>query len=133
MAGIRLDSRKSVQSFKDIICLDISEFESCHPSHAVGSLWRASIPCRRLAPDADSLHAPALRRLIQPPIAEEEIAAKEKDIKRLRVRLGLTGLSQSGNGASPNSFCQPACRDCSILDAFCHAARASLPLTLPVC
>jgi hypothetical protein len=31
----------------------------------------------------------ALRRLIQPPITEEEIAAKEKDIKRLRVRLGL--------------------------------------------
>src|SRR5262245_5728225 len=30
----------------------------------------------------DSFHALALRRLIQPPIAEEEIAAKEKDIKR---------------------------------------------------
>jgi hypothetical protein len=28
MAGIRLDSRKSVRSFKGIICLDISEFES---------------------------------------------------------------------------------------------------------
>jgi hypothetical protein len=43
----------------------------------------------RLAPDADSFHALALRRLIKPPITEEEIAAKEKDIKRLRVRLGL--------------------------------------------
>jgi hypothetical protein len=35
-ARIRLDSRKSVQSFKEIICVDISEFESFHPSHAVG-------------------------------------------------------------------------------------------------
>jgi hypothetical protein len=50
----------------------------------------ASVPCQHLAPDADSFHALALRRLIQPPIAEEEIAAKERDIKRLRVRLGLS-------------------------------------------
>jgi hypothetical protein len=50
----------------------------------------ASIPCQRLAPDADSFHARALRRLVQPPITAEEIAAKEKDIKRLRVRLGLS-------------------------------------------
>jgi hypothetical protein len=48
----------------------------------------ASVPCQRLAPDADSFHALALRRLIKPPITEGEIAAKEKDIKRLRVRLG---------------------------------------------
>src|SRR2546429_6491391 len=39
-ARIRLDSRKSVRSFKGIICVDISEFESYMPSHAVGSLWR---------------------------------------------------------------------------------------------
>jgi hypothetical protein len=50
----------------------------------------ASVPCQRLAPDADSFHALALRRLIKPPISEEEIAAKEKDIKRLRARLGLS-------------------------------------------
>src|SRR6266403_5982622 len=50
----------------------------------------ASVPCQRLAPDADSFHALALRRLIQPPITEEEIVAKEKNIKRLRVRLGLS-------------------------------------------
>jgi hypothetical protein len=37
MARIRPDSRKSVRSFKGIICVDISEFESSHPSHAVGS------------------------------------------------------------------------------------------------
>jgi hypothetical protein len=37
-ARIRLDSRKSVRSFKGIICDDISEFESSHPSHAVRSL-----------------------------------------------------------------------------------------------
>ena len=50
----------------------------------------ASVPCQRLAPDADNFHALALRRLIKPAITEEEIAAKEKDIKRLRVRLGLS-------------------------------------------
>src|SRR5262249_2435822 len=40
VAGIRLDHRKSVRSFKGIICVSISEFESSMPSHAVGSLWR---------------------------------------------------------------------------------------------
>src|SRR5262245_11135153 len=35
MAGIRLDSPKSVRAFKGIICDDISEFESHMPSHAV--------------------------------------------------------------------------------------------------
>src|SRR6266446_6427449 len=39
VARIRLDSRKSVRSFKGIICDDISEFESYMPSHAVRSLW----------------------------------------------------------------------------------------------
>jgi hypothetical protein len=34
-ARIRLDSGKSVRSFKGIICVDISEFESYMPSHAV--------------------------------------------------------------------------------------------------
>jgi hypothetical protein len=38
-ARIRLDSCKSVRSFKGIICDDISEFESYMPSQAVGSLW----------------------------------------------------------------------------------------------
>jgi hypothetical protein len=37
-ARIRLDSRKSVRAFKGIIYVDISEFESSHPSHAVRSL-----------------------------------------------------------------------------------------------
>jgi hypothetical protein len=34
-ATIRLDSRKSMRSFKEIICDDISEFESFMPSQAV--------------------------------------------------------------------------------------------------
>jgi hypothetical protein len=50
----------------------------------------ASVPCQHLAPDADSFRALALRRLIKPPIAEKEIAPKEKDVKRLRARLGLS-------------------------------------------
>jgi hypothetical protein len=37
-ARIRRDQRKSVRPFKGIFCDDISEFESSHPSHAVGSL-----------------------------------------------------------------------------------------------
>ena len=36
VAGIRLDSRKSVRHFKGIIPDDISQFESHMPSHAVG-------------------------------------------------------------------------------------------------
>ena len=38
VARIRLVSRKSTRLFKGIICIDISEFESYMPSHAVGSL-----------------------------------------------------------------------------------------------
>jgi hypothetical protein len=44
-ARIRLDSRKSMRSFKEIICGDISDFESHMPSHAVG-LCRCA-PCQR--------------------------------------------------------------------------------------
>jgi hypothetical protein len=44
--------------------------------------------CERLAPDADGFHALALMRLIKPPLTEKEIVAKEKDVKRLRDRLG---------------------------------------------
>jgi len=40
VAGIRLDHRKSVRPFKGRFCNNISEFESSHLSHAVGSLWR---------------------------------------------------------------------------------------------
>jgi hypothetical protein len=50
----------------------------------------ASVPCKRLAPDVEGFHALALLRLIKPPLAKEEIAAKEKDVKRLRDRLGLS-------------------------------------------
>src|SRR5262249_32114055 len=42
MAGIRLDSRKSVRAFKGIICDDISEFESSHASQTVRSLCALS-------------------------------------------------------------------------------------------
>jgi hypothetical protein len=50
----------------------------------------ASVPCKRLAPDVEGSHALVLQRLIKPPLALEEIAAKEKDVKRLRDRLGLS-------------------------------------------
>src|SRR6266404_8384337 len=45
--------------------------------------------CERLAPDAEGFHALALMRLIKPPITEKEIVAKEKEVRRLRDRLGL--------------------------------------------
>jgi hypothetical protein len=50
----------------------------------------ASVPCKRLAPDVEGFHALVLQRLIKPPLAQEEIAAKEKDVKWLRDRLGLS-------------------------------------------
>ena len=50
----------------------------------------ASVPCKRLAPDVDDFHALVLQRLIKPSLAQEEIAAKEKHVKRLRDRLGLS-------------------------------------------
>jgi hypothetical protein len=45
--------------------------------------------CERLAPEADGFYARALMRLNKPPLTEKEIVAAEKDIKRLRDRLGL--------------------------------------------
>jgi hypothetical protein len=49
----------------------------------------ASVACERLAPDAEGLHALALLTLIKPPLTEKEILAKEKDVRRLRDRLGF--------------------------------------------
>jgi hypothetical protein len=43
VARPRLDLRKSVRPFKGIFCDDISEFESDHPSHAVGSQGTSAI------------------------------------------------------------------------------------------
>jgi hypothetical protein len=45
--------------------------------------------CEHLAPDAEGFHALELMRLIKPPLTEEEIFAEEKEVKRLRERLGL--------------------------------------------
>jgi hypothetical protein len=49
-----------------------------------------SVACQRLAPDVEGFHALRLLRLIKPPLTEKEIAAKEKEVKRLRDRLGLS-------------------------------------------
>src|SRR5205085_11870504 len=56
-ARILLNSRKSVRSFKEIICVDISEFESSHPSHAVWSLCAMSRPLKREEKPAAELAA----------------------------------------------------------------------------
>ena len=49
-----------------------------------------SVACQRLAPDVEGFHALALQRLIKPPLAEKEIVAREKEVKSLRDRLGLS-------------------------------------------
>ena len=49
----------------------------------------APIACERRAPDTESFHALALLTLIKPPLTEEEIVAKEKEVQQLRLRLGL--------------------------------------------
>jgi hypothetical protein len=41
--------RESARPFKGIICDDISEFESYHPSHAVWSLWGVAELCSTAA------------------------------------------------------------------------------------
>jgi hypothetical protein len=46
--------------------------------------------CQQLQPDVESFHALALLRLIKPSLTEEEIIAKEKDVERVRYRLGLS-------------------------------------------
>ena len=49
----------------------------------------ASVACQQIAPDAEALHAFALQRFIKPPLTDKEIAAKEKEVKQLRNRVGL--------------------------------------------
>ena len=49
-----------------------------------------SVACQRLVPDVEGIHALALLRLIKPPLTDKEIVAKEKEVKRLRDRLGLS-------------------------------------------
>src|SRR5262245_34314373 len=63
----------------------------------------ASVPCQRLAPDADSFYALALRRLIQPPITEEEIAAKKKTSSGFEFVSGLA----DGASAMPAKWSRP--------------------------
>jgi hypothetical protein len=63
----------------------------------------ASVSCARLVPDADSFHALTLRRLIQPSITEEEIAAKEKDSSGFEVVSGLA----DGASAMPAKWSRP--------------------------
>ena len=57
-ARIRLDSGKSARSFKAIICVDISEFESYMPSHAVGlsQVRSPAIVMHRVALDGHEIH-----------------------------------------------------------------------------
>jgi hypothetical protein len=64
----------------------------------------ASVPCRRREPDADSFHALALRRLIQPPITRNRLLPKKKTLS------GFEFVSGSADGASamPAKWNRPA-------------------------
>jgi hypothetical protein len=48
-----------------------------------------SVPCKRLAPDAENFPALALLTLVKPPLTKDEIVAQEKDVKQLRGHVGL--------------------------------------------
>jgi hypothetical protein len=49
----------------------------------------AAVPCKRLAPDAESFRALTLLTLVKPPLTEKEIVGQGKGVKQLRHRLGL--------------------------------------------
>jgi hypothetical protein len=58
-----LNSRKSVRSFKGIICDDISEFESSMPSHAVWCLWDLTLPLELIHVNWRRRRKPSVLRL----------------------------------------------------------------------
>ena len=60
------------------------------PRGYLGQIY-GSVACERVVPDVEGFHALALQRPIKPPLTEKEIGAKEKDVKRLRDRVGLNG------------------------------------------
>src|SRR5262245_50319246 len=83
-ARIRLDSRKSVRSFKGIICVDISEFESYMPSQAVRSLCA-------------SLIVTGVGSLAQPPRCRT-------DGRQSEPSSGLQAMHATGNSPAMNSM-----------------------------
>ena len=83
----------------------------------------APVPCQRLAPDADSFHALALRRLIKPPITEEEIAAKKK------TSSGFEFVSGLATGASA----MPAKWSRRVFSFRFYEDKISVPVTLTSC
>src|SRR5262245_4110867 len=78
LARIRLASRRSVRTFKGIICDDVSEFESYMPSHAVRSQCVATIRCSR-------------RRFGEEHSADHHLSYAEAPGKRPKTRLGSAG------------------------------------------
>jgi hypothetical protein len=47
------------------------------------------VPCKRLAPDAESFRALALLTLVKPPLTKDEIVTQEKYVKQRRDHVGL--------------------------------------------
>src|SRR5262249_7729195 len=70
LAGIRLDSRKSVRPFKGIICDDISEFESHMPSPAARSppLSPRYPEPKPAPPEPSPVNFDPCARLLEPPL-----------------------------------------------------------------
>jgi hypothetical protein len=55
----------------------------------IAFIRHASEPCAGSVPDMWSFEALSLMMVAKPPIAEEEVQAKEKDVQQFRARLGL--------------------------------------------
>jgi len=85
-----------------------------------------SVPCERVVPDVEGFHALALQRIIKPPLTEKEIGAKEKDVKRLRYRLGLNGWCRryAGKMEQARILVQVLRRKISSALLFAHRAGA---------
>ena len=90
-ARIRLDSRKSVRSFKGIICVDISEFESYMPSHAVRSLCALN----RRHRGQGAMH----RRRFHSPLMASDFARWQPDRDAGCVHHGPSSVDHSAGGS----------------------------------
>jgi hypothetical protein len=83
----------------------------------------ASVPCQRLAPDADSFHALALRRLIKPPSPRKRLLLKK------RTSSGFEFVSGLAAGAST----MPAKWSRRVFSCRFYEGKISVPVTLTSC
>src|SRR5215470_14979699 len=112
LARVRLDPRKSVRPFKGIFCDDISEFESSHPSQAVGSL-----PTNRMSLKTARHRVPALRgsatdgachgRIVQIILRDEVSARSAMTATRRRARSAMKAGRRMDAAVCRAEVCYP--------------------------